>query len=171
MAEISGLLRLLDRREDLRPLLLSPELLGIVGLWRLRGVCRVLRQWGSEQLAALPRVVALGGSIMVREHDARPEGHAGPWPAGALKGGVATASVGTLDPETLRWHAAAGSLPPLPIQRNRHTASSFADGRVVLCGGSNTGHDSPNNWMNQTALQWTPGNSTWTSLLDMPTQL
>ena len=34
----------------------------VVELWRLRRVCRAFHRWGTAALAALPRVVAVGGS-------------------------------------------------------------------------------------------------------------
>ena len=33
----------------------------VVELWRLRRVCRAFHRWGTAALAALPRVVAIGG--------------------------------------------------------------------------------------------------------------
>ena len=34
----------------------------VVELWRLRRVCRAFHRWGTAALAALPRVVVVGGS-------------------------------------------------------------------------------------------------------------
>ena len=33
----------------------------VVELWRLRRVCRAFHRWGTAALAALPRIVAIGG--------------------------------------------------------------------------------------------------------------
>ena len=35
----------------------------VVELWRLRRVCRAFHRWGTAALAALPRVVAVGGTV------------------------------------------------------------------------------------------------------------
>ena len=34
----------------------------VVELWRLRRVCRAFHRWGTAALAALPRVVVVGGT-------------------------------------------------------------------------------------------------------------
>ena len=62
----------------------------VVELWRLRRVCRAFHRWGTAALAALARVVAVGGS------DAN-----GEWMAG----------VEVLDLSTLRW--SSGVVPAL----------------------------------------------------------
>jgi hypothetical protein len=35
--------------------------LGVVSLWRVRGVCRGFRRWATSTLSSLPRLVAVGG--------------------------------------------------------------------------------------------------------------
>ena len=53
-------------QEDLRPTFMRSEVWGVVGLWRLRGVCRALRRWAQAELWSLPRVVAVGGVVVDR---------------------------------------------------------------------------------------------------------
>jgi len=84
----------------------------VVELWRLRRVCRAFHRWGTAALAALPRVVAVGG------RDA---------------GNERTAGVEVLDLSTLRW--SSGVVPALPEPRSFHSVCAFGDGRVVVAGG------------------------------------
>ena len=70
----------------------------VVELWRLRRVCRAFHRWGTAALAALPRVVAVGGQ------DASYD---------------ATAGVEVLDLSTLRW--SSGVVPDLPEPRGYHS--------------------------------------------------
>ena len=84
----------------------------VVELWRLRRVCRAFHRWGTAALAALPRVVAVGGQ------DADDE---------------VTAGVEVLDLSTLRW--SSGVVPDLPEPRRMHVTCSLGDGRVVVVGG------------------------------------
>ena len=85
----------------------------VVELWRLRRVCRAFHRWGTAALAALPRIVAVGGQVA----DYEP-----------------TAGVEVLDLSTLRW--SSGAVPALldvvhhmrgPAQRN----AALALARVV----------------------------------------
>ena len=117
----------------------------VVELWRLRRVCRAFHRWGTAALAALPRVVVLGG------HDAD---------------GEATASVEVLDLSTLRW--SSGVVPALPEPRERHSACVFVDGRVVVPGGDGqTDDDDDDDEALRTALQWVPGAAGWVPLPDL----
>eukprot|EP01045_Picozoa_sp_COSAG04_P018824 COSAG04_NODE_1771_length_5618_cov_50.466932_7_plen_362_part_00 len=84
----------------------------VVELWRLRRVCRAFHRWGTAALAALPRVVAVGGM------DAD---------MNAMTG------VEVLDLSTLRW--SSGVVPALPEPRSWHSACSLGAGRVVVAGG------------------------------------
>eukprot|EP01046_Picozoa_sp_COSAG06_P030499 COSAG06_NODE_2900_length_6114_cov_1.782024_2_plen_204_part_00 len=111
-------------QDDLRPTFMRPEVWGVVGLWRLRGVCRAFRGWAWTQLSLLPRVVAVGG--IVRDRSVVPP----KW--------VAMSSVESLDLSTMRW-STAGCMPSLPDPRAWHSVSCSADGRVVVCGGHNSG--------------------------------
>ena len=54
----------------------------VVELWRLRRVCRAFHRWGTAALAALPRIVAVGGRRALSN---------------------ATSGVEVLDLSTLRW--------------------------------------------------------------------
>ena len=92
----------------------------VVELWRLRRVCRAFHRWGTAALAALPRVVAVGGQD-------------------AFQG--ATASGEVLDLSTLRW--APGVVPALPEPRRFHSARAFRDGRVVGAGGGGAEYPAP----------------------------
>eukprot|EP01045_Picozoa_sp_COSAG04_P014031 COSAG04_NODE_1030_length_8649_cov_4.685263_2_plen_370_part_00 len=115
----------------------------VVELWRLRRVCRAFHRWGTVALAALPRVVAVGGTVVL---------------GGTLAGDRATAAVEVLDLSTLRWSSAV--VPALPEPRNAHALCSFAnqDGRVVVAGGDGF------NGEGQTALQWVRGATNWAPL-------
>jgi hypothetical protein len=139
-------------QEDLRPTFLRAEVWGVVGLWRLRGVCRAFRGWAQAELSSLPRVVAVGGLL------ARDDGD---------DDGIATASVESLDLSTMRW-SAAGCMPSLPDPRAWHSVSCGADGRVVVCGGWNYGGADEMEHLTSTALQWLPGTNTWSALPDLP---
>eukprot|EP01045_Picozoa_sp_COSAG04_P006676 COSAG04_NODE_333_length_16525_cov_32.050527_4_plen_362_part_00 len=110
----------------------------VVELWRLRRVCRAFHRWGTAALAALPRVVAVGGT------DANND---------------LTAGVEVLDLSTLRW--SSGVVPALPQPRCGHSACAFWDGRVVVAGGAAGGETV------RTALQWVPGAAAWAPLPDM----
>ena len=84
----------------------------VVELWRLRRVCRAFHRWGTAALAALPRVVAIGG----RDAD-----------------GERTAGVEVLDLSTHRW--SSGVVPALPEPRDWHASCAFGNGRVMVAGG------------------------------------
>jgi hypothetical protein len=156
--------------DDLRQLLLQPGRWGVVGLWRLRGVCQSLRRWSTATLASLPRVVCIGGADPCGEDEE--EGFE-----------RSTASVEVLDLSTMRWTQSdmSGGIPALPLPRDAHTASSFADGRVLVCGGFCACEgDNVELWMTGTpvrerhvgelkmALQWTPESGVWAALPEMP---
>ena len=64
----------------------------VVELWRLRRVCRAFHRWGTAALAALPRIVAMGGVVGAAE---------------------ITATTEVLDLSTMRWSAALPALPEL----------------------------------------------------------
>jgi hypothetical protein len=127
--------------------------LGVVSLWRVRGVCRGFRRWATSALSSLPRLVAVGG-LVIDSSVAPPK-----W--------VATASVDSLDLSTMRW-SSAGCMPSLPDPRTAHSVSCSADARVVVCGGYSFGGADPMHHLAGTALQWVPGTSTWSALPDLP---
>jgi hypothetical protein len=150
-------------QDDLRPTFMRAEVWGVVGLWRLRGMCRAFRRWARAELSSLPRVVAVGGAVEKEivdvpcaQADAR----------GSFKS-IATSSVESLDLSTMRW-SAAGCMPSLPDPRAYHSVSCGADGRVVVCGGFNDGGADRMNHLRSTALQWLPGTGAWSTLPDLP---
>ena len=111
----------------------------VVELWRLRRVCRAFHRWGTAALAALPRVLVVGG---------------------ADADGDALAGVEVLDLSTLRW--SSGVVPVLPEPRKWHSACSYDDGRVVAAGGAEE-----NGNPLRTALQWVPGATDWVPLPEL----
>lgn len=126
----------------------------VVELWRLREVCRAFRGWASEQLAALPRVVAVGGSVL--DVDAEPSPRV-----------VATGSVEMLNFATLKWSRRAGVMPRLPDPRAfQDVTCSYPDGRVVVGGGWNVGSESPLPHLLRSVIEWKPGSTRWTALPD-----
>eukprot|EP01045_Picozoa_sp_COSAG04_P025407 COSAG04_NODE_3330_length_2923_cov_5.249646_3_plen_205_part_01 len=114
----------------------------VVELWRLRRVCRAFHRWGTAALAALPRVVAVGGSDVDEQ---------------------ATAGVEVLDLSTLRW--SSGVVPALPDPRAWHAVCSF--GRTVVAGGYNRDAADPMRHLKKTALQWVRGAQAWTPLPEL----
>jgi N-acetylneuraminic acid mutarotase len=140
-------------QDDLRPTFMRAEVWGVVGLWRLRGVCRAFRRWAQAKLLSLPRLVAVGG--MTFDRSLTPP----KW--------VATASVESLDLSTMRW-SAAGCMPSLPDPRAWNGVSSCADGRVVVCCGYNHRGADRMVHLRSTALQWLPGTGAWSALPDLP---
>ena len=137
-------------QDDLRPTFMRAQVWGVVGLWRLRGVCRAFRGWAQAELSSLPRVVAVGGITQYNSSE---------W--------VATASVESLDLLTMR-SSAAGCMPSLPDPRALHSVTCSADGRVVVCSGYNAGRADQMDRLRSTALQWLPGSDVWSALPDLP---
>jgi hypothetical protein len=132
--------------DDLRPTFMRAEVWGVVGLWRLRGVCRAFRGWARAELSSLPRVVAVGGLDAYAS---------------------ASSSAESLDLSTMRW-SVAGCMPSLPDPRAAHSVSCSADGRVVVCCGYNAGRADEMDHLMGTALQWLPGTGAWSALPDLP---
>jgi hypothetical protein len=128
--------------------------LGVVSLWRVRGVSRGFRRWAMSMLSPMPRVVAVGG--LVPDSSVVPPKY------------TALSSVESLDLSTMRW-SAAGCMPSLPDPRGWHSVSCSADGRVVVCGGHNHGsRDDEMLHLTSTALQWLPGTAEWSALPGLP---
>ena len=124
-------------------------------LWRLRGACRALRRWSTQQLSSMPHMVCVGG--MAKDSSVAP-------PVAR-----ATASVEALDLSTMQW-SGAGCMPALPDPRARPSMSLAADGGdsvMVFCG-YNHGVADPMHHLMKTALRWSPGGSEWASLPDLP---
>jgi hypothetical protein len=129
--------------------------LGVVSLWRVRGVSRGFRRWATSMLSSLPRLVAVGG--VVKDITVTPPKD------------VATSSVESLDLSTMRW-SAAGCMPSLPDPRAFHSVSSCVDGRAVVCGGYNHGGADRMVHLRSTALQWLPGTGAWSALPGLPAE-
>ena len=70
--------------------------LSVATVWRLRGVSRAFRGWCGSALAAMPRVVAVGGMQTIQ----------------GVETAVATAV--SLDLATLAW-VGGGAVPDLPV--------------------------------------------------------
>jgi hypothetical protein len=87
---------------------------GLVGAWRLLGVCRAARGGAKEFLGTLPRLVLCGGSA---------------WP-----GGVATRETWGLNLATLRWE----TMPELVCARYDH-ACCVVRGAFIVLGGKAQG--------------------------------
>ena len=141
---------------DLSRTFMRAEVWGVVGLWRLRGVCRAFREWAQAELSSLPRVVAVGGMVL-------DSSIALPSPNSCQT----TSSVELLDLSTMRW-SVGGCMPSLPDPRAFHSVSCCVDGRVMVCGGFNAGRADPMYHLMSTALQWLPGTDTWSALADLP---
>jgi hypothetical protein len=116
-------------------------------------VAATLEHSDRATLACLPRVVCIGGADPCGEDEQEEFERS-------------TASVEVLDLSTMRWTQSdmSGGIPALPLPRDAHTASSFADGRVLVCGGN----DGDNEEMLKMALQWTPESGVWAALPEMP---
>jgi hypothetical protein len=84
---------------------------GVVGAWRLAGVCRAARQGAKEWLRKLPGIVVCGGRVLGG-------------------GGAYTSEVWRLDLGALRWER----LPDLTTGRFAHVCCAVRRGVVVLGG-------------------------------------
>jgi hypothetical protein len=98
---------------------------GLVGAWRLLGVCRAARAGTKEFLGSLPRLVVCGGYY-------------------AAGGRGAVSEVWGLDLATMRWEA----MPALVCARRGHACCAVRGAVVVLGGfvagvGVTQGHDVP----------------------------
>jgi hypothetical protein len=158
----SLLLKLLER-EDTRAQLLQAEYWGVLGLWRLRGVCRALRKWVVPAMLSI-RVVAVGGSVLVVA-DPEVSDH-------SEETAVATHEV--LDLFTMKWSSGGPTndtlLRPLPEPRDGHAACRLKGGAIVVVGGAGFGLDAPiDNNESKMALQCMPGGGgEWAELPTMP---
>ena len=83
------------------------DIWGLVGLWRLRAVCRSFRSWSTAQLCLLPRVAALGGFLPAVQ-SSTPEVSLGTAAVDRPMG----SSVELLDLATMSWEKRGGPLPP-----------------------------------------------------------
>jgi hypothetical protein len=90
---------------------------GVVGAWRLAGVCTAARQGAKEWLRKLPGIVVCGGRVLGGR-------------------GVYTSEVWRLDLRGLRWER----LPDLTTGRANHACCAVRRGVVVL-GGAFAGYE------------------------------
>jgi hypothetical protein len=176
-------------REDTRVQLLQPEYWGVLGMWKLRSVCRALREWVPPMMCRTPRVLAVGGTdVSVRRAD--DDEYYSDSDEGATEVFYETLAsqhcVG-LDLATLKWgwvgevpnenvRKAMQSLrwsspkfpPPLPGHRSEHYACTFQDGSIIVVGGKYSGYSMFNQVNAVPVFRWTPGNQEWTELPSVP---
>ena len=141
-----ALLQILGR-DDLRPLFMRAEVWGVVGLWRLRAVCRKFRDWAQQELSLLPRLAPVYGRAVGSEPSWYPR---------------ASFSGSSLDLSSMRWLPTG--IKSLPDKRVFHSISATHAGSVLVSGGneaSDSGAPLP-----QHALL--PGSHTWLSGSAMP---
>jgi hypothetical protein len=117
--------------------------LSVAALWRLRGVSRAFRGWCGSALAALPRVVAVGGAQRIK----------------GVPTNVATAV--SLDLATLAWDGGGTDVPDLPAPCEAFSLGRLPGGRLVVAGGT-AGGGTPK--FMAAAFEWVPGRATWTPL-------
>jgi hypothetical protein len=125
--------------------------LSVAMVWRLRGVSRAFRGWCGSALAAMPRVVAVGGL------------HEGEY----IETVVATAI--SLDLATLAW-GGGGMVPDLPDPRAEFSLGQLPEvGRLVVAGGISEINDDDGSIQTTAVFEWTPGHAAWTPLPPMRT--
>ena len=130
---------------------LDPNVWGVIGLWRLRGINRAFRRWSTEKLASLARVVAVGGLVADDEGDEE----------------ISTPGVEVLDLSTMKWEVSAG-VPPLPHVREWYSTCSSFDGRIVVSGGYDEAPDRAEPLRRRSVVEWLPGTVNWSQLPDLP---
>jgi hypothetical protein len=120
--------------------------LSVAAVWRLRGVSRAFRGWCGSALAAMPRVVAVGGLQTIQ----------------GVETTVATAV--SLDLATLAW-GGGSTVPDLPGPCEAFSLGQLPGGRLVVAGGSAAirGGNTPT----AVAYEWVPGRAVWTPLPPM----
>ena len=114
----------------------------VVELWRLRRVCRAFHRWGTAALAALPRVVAVGGC-------------AAGYYASEIE--ALTDNIEALDLSTLRWTSSPGP-PSLRVPLESCCVAAFPDGRMVVLGKTFPFHPAHER---EVVEQWMPGTDQW----------
>jgi hypothetical protein len=111
--------------------------LSVAAVWRLRGVSRAFRGWCGSALAAMPRVVAVGGTQRIDS---------------AFR---TLATVVSLDLATLAW-GGGGTVPDLPAPCVSFSLGQLPGGRLVAAGGSAGGRN-----RTAAAFEWLPGRVAW----------
>jgi hypothetical protein len=124
--------------------------LPVAAVWRLRRVSRAFRGWCESALAAMPRVVAVGGIQLTIQ---------------GVETTLATSAV-SLDLATLAW-GGGGAVPDLQAPRTGFALGQLPGGRLVAAGGrGKTVISMPT----AAAFEWVPGNAAWTPLPPMGTE-
>jgi hypothetical protein len=119
--------------------------LSVAAVWRLRGVSRAFRGWCGSALAAMPRVVAVGG---VHE---------------TIQGVTTTvATAVSLDLATLAWGGGGTDVPDLPAPCISFSLGLLPGGRLVAAGGIADADTAT-----AVAFEWVPGRAVWTPLPPM----
>jgi hypothetical protein len=120
--------------------------LSVAAVWRMSGVSRAFRGWCGSALAAMPRVVAVGGTLRID---------------GAL---TTLATAVSLDLATLAW-GGGGTVPDLLAPSVGFSLGQLPGGRLVAAGGS-AGYGLR---MTAATFEWLPGRAAWTPLPPMGT--
>jgi hypothetical protein len=119
--------------------------LSVAAVWRMRGVSRAFRGWCGSALAAMPRVVAVGGR---------------------LEYGLTIATAVSLDLATLAW-GGGGTVPDLPTPCTGFSLGQLPGGRLVVAGGASLESRPQESRESAAAFEWAPGRAAWTPLPPM----
>jgi hypothetical protein len=117
--------------------------LSVATVWRLRGVSRAFRGWCGSALAAMPRVVAIGGVQRLQYAH------------------TVVATTVSLDLATLAW-GGGGTVPDLPAPCEAFSLGRLPGGRLVVAGGSGA-----SGRVGRGGFEWAPGRAAWTPLPPM----
>jgi hypothetical protein len=119
--------------------------MSVAAVWRLRRVSRAFRGWCGSALAAMPRVVAVGGRQQIGDFGATTPGGA----RHAVSLDLATLALGC-----------GGTVPDLPTPRKEFSLGQLLGGRLVAAGGSTHAATAA-------AFEWVLGRPAWTPLPPM----
>ena len=122
--------------------------LSVAAVWRLRGVSRAFRGWCGSALAAIPRVVAVGGMQII----------------GGVLHVEQFAPAISLDLATLAW-GGGGTVPDPPAPCMGCSLGQLLGGRLVAIGGSFEFTDGDG--ATAGTFEWVPGHAAWTPLPPM----
>jgi hypothetical protein len=109
--------------------------LSVAVVWRLRGVSRAFRGWCGSALAAMPRVVAVGGMQRIQGVD------------------TTLATAVSLDLATLAWSSGGTVLPDLPAPCIGFSLGQLPEGGLVVAAGGGADARTPT----AAAFEWVPG--------------